>query len=204
MDVIENLYAAFADVPKPTAIEGCPVGCCISREYRLSLVEGSLRDTDSELLSEYINYGIWTIGNASDFRYFIPKIFELTLNNYDFIHYPPSIMNKLASVGFTDWDVVKKSTIEAAIYEIVSVEIKTKTIDFDGWIYGVCLLGIDPQRFIDLLNHDYAVSSREDFIYYHYPDSWKGMRMEGPEWDNLPAEKTQPVHNWLVSQPAPY
>ena len=201
MQIVENLYIAFADIPKPSAIEGCPVGCCMLREYRLDLVKGHLRETDPELLWEYINEGLYTVGTDLDFQYFIPKILELCLHDIGPIYSPPSLMEKLEIAGFNEWSLTKKVAIESAIFEIVHQGVKANFINFDFWLCGICRLDVNIQSFIDLLDCDYAEASRKYFIRCHYPESWEGPRMKGALWDDLPPEKTQIVHNWLVSQP---
>jgi hypothetical protein len=103
--------------------------------------------------------------------------------------------------GFNEWSASKKMSVEAALLKVVELGIQSSSDEFDNWMSGVCALDVSHQKFMDLLDGDGTEVSRRNFIQYHYPESWEGPRMTGPYWDDLPSDKTQIVHNWLVSQP---
>lgn len=71
---LENVYAAFASVPRPKKIEGCP--CCTTPERLAVLTAGPLRSLDEELLSWYGFKSMTTIGDEQDYLYFIPRLLE--------------------------------------------------------------------------------------------------------------------------------
>ncbi|WP_353543535.1 hypothetical protein, partial [Deinococcus xinjiangensis] len=71
---LENVYAAFASVPRPKKIEGCP--CCTTPERLAALTAGPLRSLDEELLSWYGFKSMTTIGDEQDYLYFIPRLLE--------------------------------------------------------------------------------------------------------------------------------
>ena len=64
---LENVYAAFASVPRPKKIEGCP--CCTTPERLAVLTAGPLRSLDEELLSWYGFKSMTTIGDEQDYLY---------------------------------------------------------------------------------------------------------------------------------------
>lgn len=75
---IENLYAAFADLPKPQVIEACP--CCMDEQEVLVLLQKPLRELSSEDLKPFAYSAPWTVGNWMDYCYFFPRMFELAVS----------------------------------------------------------------------------------------------------------------------------
>ena len=59
---IEQLYAAFADVPKPRAIVGCP--CCLDNKDIDTLLATPLREIGPRDLSPYASSAFLTVGGA--------------------------------------------------------------------------------------------------------------------------------------------
>ena len=57
---IEQLYAAFADVPKPRAIVGCP--CCLDNKDIDTLLATPLREIGPRDLSPYASSAFLTVG----------------------------------------------------------------------------------------------------------------------------------------------
>src|SRR4051812_29634791 len=73
---VENLYRAFAAVPRLRDIDGCP--CCIDRKEVGVLLSKPLRSVTPEELSAYAASAFLTVGDAADYRYFLPRILEVT------------------------------------------------------------------------------------------------------------------------------
>ena len=73
---IEELYKAFSKYPFKFKIEGCP--CCVSDTDKATLHSKKLRELEDEDLSYYAFKAMTTFGNVEDFKYYLPRIFELT------------------------------------------------------------------------------------------------------------------------------
>lgn len=206
--LIEDLQIAFSDIEKPIKIKGCDCGSCLDQNQCDDLlalsdsIEVTLDDASRfRLLCDYIEDALFTVGVAEDFIYFVPKVLGLCLRQYDFLENPTMFVNKLTIAGFDNWSASKKMSVEAVLLKVVELGIHGRSSDFDDWMSGLCALDVSHQKFMDLLDRDEAEVSRKSFIRCHYPESWEGPRMKGPYWDDLPSDKTQIVHNWLVSQP---
>lgn len=76
---IENVYRAFADVPKPDSIGACP--CCIDGETLDRLVTVPLREVSDDDLAPYASSAFLTAGGVEDYLYFLPRILEVTIVN---------------------------------------------------------------------------------------------------------------------------
>ncbi|GGJ67934.1 hypothetical protein [Deinococcus aquiradiocola] len=73
---VEELHTAFADVPQPARITGC-THCCISEEELARLVEVPRAELTADELKSYAWNVPDTVGTEADFKYFLPRIFEL-------------------------------------------------------------------------------------------------------------------------------
>lgn len=73
---IDALYAAFAAVRRPTGIVGCP--CCIEDKQIAVLLSRPLRELSAEELSSYASSVFLTVGDEEEFRYFVPRILEIS------------------------------------------------------------------------------------------------------------------------------
>jgi hypothetical protein len=105
-EAIENLYRVFERYRLNLHTEPCP--CCHSPEDDQRLRSKLLRKLGPKDLSTYSMDALYTWGSESDFKHFLPRIFELlTLvgpAEYSFVD-PESVFGKLtyASCGSTSW-----------------------------------------------------------------------------------------------------
>lgn len=73
---VRQLYVAFADEPRPALVTGC-TNCCIDEAELARLVEVPREVLTAEELSAYSSNVPDTVGTEADFKYFLPRIFEL-------------------------------------------------------------------------------------------------------------------------------
>lgn len=77
----ERLYRVFSRYPFPSDMEGCP--CCVSDEHLRLLRSKPLRQLGGEELSRYVFKAMTTWGTEDDFKYYLPRIFELYISGWD-------------------------------------------------------------------------------------------------------------------------
>ena len=94
---IDVLYDAFAAVPKPTAIDAC--SCCVDADEIATLLTNPLRDISPDELSVYASKVFLTVGAESDFRYFVPRIFEILATESGWWPDPEVVGRALARAG---------------------------------------------------------------------------------------------------------
>jgi hypothetical protein len=78
---IDAVYAAFASVPKPLRIDGC--ACCVDENEVTVLLTKPLREISPSALSSYASSVFLTVGDKQDFRYFLPRILEISVSDLD-------------------------------------------------------------------------------------------------------------------------
>lgn len=120
-DAVEGLYAAFAHYPLKPHLDNCP-HCSDEREDQV-LHSAPLRELKSDQLRDYAFSAMATMGDASDYRHFLPRILELSLSqnslpglepwlitgklNYkEFGTLPPREMGALAEFNRALWSVL--------------------------------------------------------------------------------------------------
>ncbi|MFG2087082.1 hypothetical protein [Spirillospora sp. NPDC048824] len=96
-----DLYAAFADVPRPAELHGCP--CCVAADEGRPLLAAPLRDLTAEDLARYAAKALNTWGGPQEFRYFTPRLLELAAD--DAFGWPDAeiVFIKLGEAGWRDW-----------------------------------------------------------------------------------------------------
>lgn len=74
--IVENLYAAFGDVRKPSSFPACP--CCMTEAEVQNVLTKPLRELSSKELSSYASSALLTVGDVADYLYYLPRILEIS------------------------------------------------------------------------------------------------------------------------------
>lgn len=93
-------YEVFACSP-PAIIEGCP--CCIASRGVDRLLSKPLRELSGQDLWRYVSGLFYTIGSKRDFRYFLPRILEISITNPRESNDPQIVLAKLALGDWRSW-----------------------------------------------------------------------------------------------------
>ena len=105
---IKALYGVFSRYPRPAHLEGCP--CCTDTETSRLLTSRPLHTLTASELSHYAFKSLSTWGTLNDFRYFLPRIFELTaLGQLDCD--TEVILGKLGYADWTDWPADEQKSV---------------------------------------------------------------------------------------------
>ncbi|MEC3917918.1 hypothetical protein [Nocardia sp. CDC160] len=96
--LLANLDDAFAQVPRPRSIDGCP--CCVDEREIAPLLHTPREHLTAAQLSSYAHNATLTCGSEHDFRYFLPRILRLSLAAE---HPMPCIEITFSHVGNLPW-----------------------------------------------------------------------------------------------------
>src|SRR5262249_9287001 len=107
---LEALYQAFA-APPPARIEGCP--CCLDRKDVKTLHIKPLREQSDKDLASYAASVFLTVGDVADFRYFLPRLLELSATVGGWWPSPEVAIGKLKLAGWRSWREAEQGAIEA-------------------------------------------------------------------------------------------
>lgn len=132
MDSVEELYRVFS-ADAPPVIEGCP--CCINTRSVDVLLVTPLRELSGDQLYRYITGAYLTVGGDRDFRYLMPRIFELAALGHFGVPDTEIVLSKLARARWETWRGAEKEAVLAFIDAWFSVALKQDLLHAEeGWI----------------------------------------------------------------------
>src|SRR5579863_2006567 len=108
-EAIEDVYAAFADVPKPENIIGCEG--CIEKKNIAVVIGKPLRELSPDDLEDYADLALLTIGSVEDYLYFLPMILEILATREDPWPGPEIIARGIHDAGFHSWPNVRRRAV---------------------------------------------------------------------------------------------
>jgi hypothetical protein len=131
-DSIEDLYRLFA-AKAPPLIEGCP--CCIDTRKVDVLLSNPLRELNGDQLWRYITGAYLTVGGDRDFRYLMPRIFELAAVSPFGVPDTEIVLGKLALARWETWSVPEREAVLEFIDAWFSAALEQDLLHAeDGWI----------------------------------------------------------------------
>ncbi len=98
---IDKLFTAFSQYRKPSAPSPDLVG--ISQAELLAFYQQPVREISGETLATYARKALTTWGDADEFRYFLPRIFELLIKGPSGWCDPALVFGKLDAAGWRTW-----------------------------------------------------------------------------------------------------
>lgn len=108
-EALEVLYREFA-MPVPMMIEGCP--CCIKTRGVDVLLSNPLRTLTGQQLWRYVSGAFLTIGSEADFRYLLPRILDISINDPGDANDPEIVLSKLPLANWQTWSSTERHAIE--------------------------------------------------------------------------------------------
>lgn len=161
-DVVDALYDAFA-APTPSVIEGCP--CCIETRGVDVLLTTPLRKISSNDLWRYVSGVFLTVGSERDFRYLLPRIFDLSLNDRSNINDPEIVLGKLRLAGWASWAPSERVAVIRFLDEWFECVLEEDLAEVDnGWVgtevanvlCGIARADLPLARWLSRLSLPYA------------------------------------------------
>jgi hypothetical protein len=195
-DTIERMYAAFAGQGKPAVVDAC--ACCIGERELNELVRVDLRHLTAEQLSNYASSVFLTAGSDSDFRYFIPRILDLSLHGaFDW----PDFEVICASLRNGEWlswpESLKLSIIDVFLSAWERAATGGDGVGVDSLICGFGRAGLDLYPFLGRLEAADAERALVGFYDRNSQALMKG-KLRNEFWGDFKAEAA-PVIAWFGS-----
>jgi len=188
-NAIDATYAAFASVKKPRVIDGCP--CCLDDKEVSVLLNRSLKELTPAELSSYSSSVFLTVGSESDFRYFLPRILEITVTDAGWWPDPEVVGRSLASAGWQKWSVRERDAI-VHLFETHFDELFAEPdgSELDSCLCGFARSGLDISAYLDKI----ACSPPVVLAFYEWHADSIGDRALGNGfWDEVPASRKQVI-----------
>ncbi len=153
---IEQLYAVFDRYPAPHTLEMSPL------ENRLRfaglLSSTPLRELVDDELGLYADSALWTVGDADNYRHFLPRIFEIAVAGapHRFGFAPEVIAAKLGYAKWRSWPFVEQQAIENVVRAAWrrSLGWHVDTADPIPWLEAIAALGMSTSQALDAWEKD--------------------------------------------------
>jgi hypothetical protein len=141
-DAIEALYRAFADVPKPTHIDGCPH--CLDHKEIGTLLGKPLREVAPSELTPYACSAFLTVGDRADYLYFLPRILEVSVTEPGWWPDPEVTGRAIRSAGPATWTQAQRAALDAYLAALVDTIVGEGPHDrLDPWVCAIGRAGLD-------------------------------------------------------------
>jgi len=184
---VETVYRQFA-VPVPPVIEGCP--CCIATRGVDVLLTTPLRALTGAALWRYVSGVFYTVGSERDFRYFLPRILDVAINDPGDINNIEIVLGKLRPANLHSWSADERAAIEALVeawFDRALADDLTEAAEgWVGWetesvLCGAARAGLPLTRLLARLQEPDAAPVLAD-LRERSPDGLSAF------WEDVPAE----------------
>jgi hypothetical protein len=185
---IEDLYKTFAIYTLKSSMEGCP--CCLLNADKERLHTKQLRQLEEEDLSRYAFKAMTTWGDTNDFKYYLPRIFEL-LATTNFIVDTFVVLGKLDYGKWKTWTENEQKSIKDFLIVWWTDLIKKKSyFDKEAFIEIYKLIG-NINTLLDRWKINFEDNSFKNFVelIYDYYNDLVNKKNEFKDLDEVSIEK---------------
>lgn len=153
LEAIENLYTVFAVKKTPRRIDAC-YGCVNEEEIKL-LLSKPLRSLSANELSSYALSVFYTAGSEEDYRYFLPRILDISFHDDDWWPSREVVLGRLSYVNWQSWSKSEQSALheyfEAIFDHMTGLENAGQHLD--ELFCGLGLAVVDLRPYLNKLEH---------------------------------------------------
>lgn len=194
---IELIYEAFANYRKPRDFPSCD--CCISKAEKKLLLDRELRILTADELAHYAADVFLTVGSLADFKYFLPRLMELSVKEEFSWPTPEVMLGKLKLADWYAWPEIERAPVlrllEEKFVRLLQDE-NTEGQDIDPWIcaLGRCVPDITP--YLEPLLQEDQESKLLGVIEWNHSLFGKG-KLDSAFWEDAPDNERRAVA-WLT------
>ena len=192
---IENLYSTFSKYPFKSTIEGCP--CCVSDSDKSTLHSKQLRELKDEDLSRYAFKAMSTWGDVTDYKHYLPRIFELTARR-ELIVDTFVTLQKLEDGKWKEWESEEQETINEFLKAWWKYDINCATYFDSEILVELHKLILDIKPMLNVWNVDpetQGFKNYVEFIEYHYYE----LAGKNKTFKTLSEREVEIFKNWVQS-----
>lgn len=193
---IDALYDAFSDVARPHLVEGCP--CCIEKKTLGTLLSKPLREITDDELCSYASSLFLTVGTEADFRYFLPRIFEVSATVPGWWPDPEVAIGKLGFVDWMKWEERKVAAIESYLDAVFEEQVGSGSSSADSWFCALARSKCGFQRYWERLK---KMPKGLISVYESNSASLMKGKLSNSFWSDVPEEERK-VIEWFGSEEA--
>jgi hypothetical protein len=193
---IERLYAAFADVPRPSHIDSCP--CCFEEENIEVLLSTPLRELSAKDLHAYATSAFLTAGAVEDYLYFLPRILEVSFSEGFWCVDYPITGRAIAASEPHSWPRFRRSALLWFLHRLVGDIVDSGSHwTIDGVLCAIARMEFDVQPFLRQVEKSPAA------VLAYFEDNVERLpqnKLRSAFWE-LPNSGHDAIVRWFKSEP---
>lgn len=147
---IDRCYEVFASYPTPRSLEASPLR--EAKAIMQTLTSKPLRELSGEEIGPYSGYALTTVGNANDYRHFLPRILEEAVRNPIWMGTEPEVIaGRLILGGLLGWNAEEKGAIGPLFHRawMRAADLHPSQEDATPWFCGMAILRMDVVRVLE-------------------------------------------------------
>lgn len=194
--LINQVYALFAKYGKPYDFAACE--CCLSPDEKTALLATALRELTADQLGGYAADVFFTMGEVPDFKYFLPRILELSVNDQFLWPDPEVVARKLTLAQWLNWPAEEQTVITELLKMKFTTLLDDPNIDASETDKWICALGRcfhDPTPFLKPLLEPRHEDKLLAFIEYN-GSLFTKKKLDNPFWQDA-HDSEELVVRWL-------
>jgi hypothetical protein len=182
---LEAVYREFS-TPSPPRIEECP--CCTGTRGVDVLLATPLRELTGQELWRYVSGAFYTVGGEYDFRYLLPRILDIAVNDPGNANDPEIVLGKLRLAKWELWPTHQRRAIEEFVDAWFERALALDIAEFDeGWfsseaesvLCGAARADLPLSRWLSRLRESPAAPVLAD-LKARFPDRLSGFWKDAP------------------------
>jgi len=202
----ENLYRIFGSYPTPTTLGRCKHGQPEDKKHFLSTALRKLSSEDLPL-AHFSWEAISTWGTVDDFKYFLPRLFEIVA--FEKYHYDPEVLfGKLAIAHWRSWPEAEQNAVgdycdalwEKALANYPTLAELPSFAEIDDCLCSIGRAADDLKPFLERWQNGDSVARLQnlaDFVIRNAECLLSKNKLCNAFWSDRP-EQAQQVVAWLV------
>jgi len=195
-ETIASVYEAFASYSRPKDFPACQ--CCLSVREKEPLLRRKLMELSADELSGYAADVFLTVGTVQDFKYFFPRILDLSVNEKFGWPDPQVVLGKLRLADWDHWPESERAAVINLLREKFARLLEdenTDGSDIDKWVcaLGRCVPDVTP--YLEPLLEEANENKLLSFIEWSWSALSKG-KLASAFWEEAP-DNQQRVVTWL-------
>ena len=166
---IDDLYIAFSDVSVPQHVDGCP--CCIDQKRILKLLSTPLRKIKPEDLAPYASSALLTVGDVSDYLYFLPRIIEVSVTEPSRWPDIEVTAKAIRSTEVESWASTRRYALHAVLDSLFDHIIETRAYwNLDSWLCACAILGVEVRPYL------HQIEIHPDAVLHYFEDNERCLK----------------------------
>jgi hypothetical protein len=201
--LIDDCYEVFASYPPPRALNASPLRDPVA--ILKTLTSAPLRELTGEQLGAYAGWAMTTVGDAKDYRHFLPRILELAVSDARWHGLdPPIIAGKLNYGGWQTWPQEEQAAIRDLFAEAWHYGLGQHPDESDpsGWLCGIAIIGGDLDAALEAWLSSASPNAVLQLAEFFRSNAEQFVRDRANRnfWDGAGDAAVERMRRWLLSE----